>query len=75
MKLFRIATSSNEEEDFLVMTTLTREQIVSVLEPIVSKERANDEIIYANGDLFAELGKAYPDHLIYMPDSINFISI
>jgi hypothetical protein len=75
-QLFQINTTAWDEEDFLLETTLTEEQIVSVIKPIVMNERDND-VEYENSDLVTKLQEAYPTDLIsyYSPSDINLISI
>ena len=76
LNLYQINTTAWEEEDFLLMTSLTEEQITKVITPIVMDERDND-ISYDNDYLVGELVKAYPKATIihYNPSSIDLISI
>ena len=88
LNLYQINTTAWEEEDFLLMTSLTEEQITKVITPIVEKEREradelfrDDKIVYwsvfDNDYLVGELVKAYPEATIihYNPSSIDLISI
>lgn len=43
MRVIRINTTAYGEEDFYLMTDLTEEQIVHVIEPIVLAERAGHQ--------------------------------
>jgi hypothetical protein len=59
MNIFRIKTTSWQEEDFILMTTLTEEQIDKVLSPIVDQEREGSSE-YDNDSLVKDLEDAYP---------------
>ena len=43
MRVIRINTTAWEEEDFYLLTTLTDDQIIEVVKPIVQSERDGDE--------------------------------
>ena len=76
LELFQINTTAWEEEDFLLLTSLTEEQITKVITPIVMDEREKD-IAYDNDYLVMELVKAYPNDVVthYVPSNIDLISI
>jgi polyphosphate kinase len=76
LNLFQINTTAWEEEDFLLQTTLTEEEIVKVITPIVMDEREKD-ISYDNDYLVIALQKAYPNDAVahYVPSQIDLISI
>lgn len=75
--LFQVNTTAWDEEDFLLMTSLTEEQITEVITPIVENLREKDDDDYDNDFLVGELVKAYPDATIihYNPNQIDLISI
>lgn len=80
MRIVKISTTAWFEEDFLLLTDLTDEQIIKVIEPIVLAEREspdNDETYYDNDILVAALNDAYPytisDH--YDVDNVDQITI
>ena len=62
---FRINTSAWEEEDFYILTSLTEEEVKSVMEPMVSSERVND-FLYDNHEYLDELKKRFPKDKIDM---------
>jgi len=62
---FRINTSAWEEEDFYILTSLTEEEVKSVMEPMVSSERVND-FLYENDEYLNELKKRFPNDKIDM---------
>ena len=80
MRIVKISTTAWLEEDFLLLTDLTDEQIIKVIEPLVLAERENpdnEENYYDNDVLVAALNEAYPytisDH--YDIDNIDEITI
>ena len=76
LNLFQVNTTAYDEEDFLIQTTLSEEEIVKVIQPIVLDERDND-IEYDNDLLIQRLQEAYPTDIIvhYVPSEIELISI
>jgi len=76
LDIYQINTTAWDEEDFLLLTSLTPEQITKVIQPIVNDEREND-IAYDNDALVYALEKAYPHDTIihYIPNNIDLISI
>lgn len=73
MKLFKINTTAFEEEDLIIITDLTEEDIIEVVEPLVSRERDGYEE-YDNEILYDELTKRYPYNTIILAEeeTINF---
>jgi hypothetical protein len=59
MNIFRIKTTSWQEEDFILMTTLSEENIMDTLSPIVERERQGSSE-YDNDSLVKDLEDAYP---------------
>lgn len=74
MNIFRINTTSNQEEDFFLMTNLTEQQIVEVINPIVNAERDGYES-YDNDELLQALQKRYFGAVIVMYNQFDVISI
>jgi Golgi nucleoside diphosphatase len=78
MDLFRINTTAFEDEDFILLTNLSVEQIKKVITPIVLKERqsGDEEDFYDNDDLTNALVEAYPDAVVQLyTDEFETISI
>ena len=73
MQIFRINTSSWSEEDFFLLTTLSEEQIKSVIAPMVHSERVND-FLYDNDDYVAELEKQFPNEKVSMYNEFETLS-
>jgi hypothetical protein len=73
MKLYKIKTTSWSYEDFLLVTTLSVEDIVKVIRPIVQAER-EEYGQYTNESLVDALKKRYPSETIdlyYEPNTIT----
>jgi hypothetical protein len=65
MNLYSINTTAYEEEDFLILTDLSEQDIVEVINPIVNAERDGYET-YTNYDLASALKDRYPSASIQM---------
>ena len=63
MNIFRIKTTSWQEEDFILMTTLSEENVMDTLSPIVEREREGGSE-YDNDSLVKDLEDAYPFAII-----------
>ena len=69
MRVIKINTTAFEEEDFYLLTTLTDQDVVEVINPIVNAER--DGYQEYNNDILVEaLKKRYP--LEYVEMHIEF---
>jgi hypothetical protein len=75
MNIFRINTTAYKEEDFFLMTELSKEQIEGVITPIVLIERNNAEEVYYNDDLVRALELAYPNAIVEHLTQIETITI
>jgi hypothetical protein len=76
IRLVEVSQNSWEEENLLLLTTLTDEQIKSVLTPLLEEERESEdgEVIYANDDMASILGDKYPNDIVILygePDSLT----
>jgi hypothetical protein len=76
IRLVRVKTTYWDEEDFLLITELTDEEIQDIITPIVQAER-NSEEYYDNETLYFALKKNYPRNLImqYTIDNIHTLTI
>jgi len=72
MKLFRINTTAFEEEDLIVITDLTEQDITEVVSPLVNAERDGYEE-YDNDILLASLIKRYPQNTIILAEKETLI--
>jgi hypothetical protein len=76
IRIVDIAQNSWQEENLLLLTTLTDEQIEAVLIPLLKEEREDEtgEVIYANDDMAGILGEKYPNDIVILygePDYLN----
>ena len=73
----QVNTTAYEEEDMLLITDLTDEQIESVVTPIVERERESVEFGYVNNDLADALRKKFPTAIVlnYDPSDVDLINI
>ncbi len=73
MKLYKIKTTACSYEDFLLVTTLSVDDIAKVIRPIVQEERDGYKH-YTNESLVDALKKRYPSatiDLYYEPNTIT----
>ena len=79
LNLYKVNTTTYNEEDFLILTSLTEEEIKEVLTPIVLTERevVAGDVMFANEDYIYLLEKYYPQAVIihYTINGIETISI
>jgi hypothetical protein len=76
IRLVRVKTTYWDEEDFLLITELTDEEIQDIITPIVQAERDSEEY-YDNETLYFALKENYPRNLImqYTIDNIHTLTI
>ena len=74
MRVIRINTTAWEEEDFYLLTTLTDDQIIKVVKPIVQAERDGDEC-YDNETLVEVLKDLYPNEQVEMYEEFDKLTI
>jgi hypothetical protein len=81
LRIVEINTTAYTEENFLLLTDLSDEQIGEVITPIVLAERNqienDDNVFYDNDVLFDILEEMYPSNFIemYTKETIDYISI
>ena len=80
IRVVEINTTAFKEENFVLVTDLTDEQIEEVIRPIVLAERnnADEESFYDNGTLVNALVEKHPNNLVLFytdKDSIELIEI
>lgn len=68
IRLVEVNTTAYEEENFMLVTDLTDEEIQKVIQPIVLAERNatedDDDCFYDNESLFGALQEEYPNSLL-----------
>jgi len=81
VRIVEVITTAFEEENFILLTDLSDEQIESVIRPIVEKERnaedSDDDCYYDNEGLFNALEQEYPENVVifYSDKSFDEITI
>lgn len=76
MNIYRINTTAFTEEDFFLLTTLTMQDIVEVINPIVMCERDGEsDDAYDNDSLVTALHRRYPNETIIHHNEIETITI
>jgi len=77
IRLIEICTTAYKEDNFYLVTDLTDNEIESITEPIVMKERNDSTSYYDNEMLVESLKEAYKDAFIqhYEDCAIDFIRI
>ncbi len=78
IRIVEVNTTAFEEENFILLTDLSDEQIEKVIKPIVDKERNEtdeEEFYYDNEELFGALEKAYPNNVVIFYSDKGFDEI
>ena len=74
MRVIRINTTAWEEEDFYLLTTLTDDQIIEVINPLVNAERDGEDE-YDNYSLVYALLQKFPEDHVDMYTEFDEIII
>jgi hypothetical protein len=77
LRVVEVSQNSWEEENLLLLTTLTDEQIEIVLSPLVEEERNAEEgeVIYANDDMAQILRDKYPNDIVVLYGEPEYLTI
>ena len=77
IRIVEVAQNSWEEENLLLLTTLTDEQIKIVLYPLLEEERNCEDgsVIYANEDLASVLSEKYPNDIVILYAEPDYLTI
>ena len=79
IRVVEINTTAFEEENFILVTDLTDEQIEEVIRPIVLAERNqiddDNDVFYDNETLVSELLAKYPNNLVSFYTDKNSIEL
>jgi len=78
IRIVEVNTTAFEEENFILLTDLSDEQIEEVIKPIVDKERNEtdeEEFYYDNEELFNSLEQAYPNNIVIFYSDKGFDTI
>lgn len=76
IRIVEVRQNSWDEENLLLLTTLTDDEIKVVLEPLVEEERRmeNGEVLYPNEAMANILAEAYPTDIVILygaPDDLE----
>jgi len=77
IRIVEVSQNSWEEENLLLLTTLTDEQIKEVLAPLLKEEREDEsgKVIYANDDMVSILSEKYPDDIVILYGEPDYLTI
>jgi len=79
IRIVEVNTTAYDEENFILLTDLSDEQISEVIRPIVDKERNqidnDDNVYYDNEELFGALEQAYPNNVVIFYSDKDFDTI
>jgi len=77
IRIVEVSQNSWDEENLLLLTTLTDEQIEIVLSPLVEEERNAEEgeVIYANDDMAQILRDKYPNDIVVLYGEPEYLTI
>lgn len=75
MRIVKVNTSVWREEDFILLTNISDDQITKVIGLMVLEKRTSDKF-YSNDDYFFALKDAYPDDTIemFLDSTINTLT-
>ena len=68
IRIVNVSQNSWQDENLLLLTTLTNEQIETTLNPLINEERQDKsgEVIYSNDDMANILSKKYLDDIVVL---------
>jgi hypothetical protein len=77
IRIVEVSQNSWDEENLLLLTTLSDEQIEAVLSPLIEEERQseNGEVIYANDDMAQILSDKYPNDIVVLYAEPDYLTI
>lgn len=80
IRIVEVNTTAFEEENFVLLTDLSDEQIEEVIRPIVEAERNateddDDDTFYDNEELFGALQETYPNNIVIFYSDTDFDTI
>lgn len=77
IRVVDVAQNSWDEENLLLLTTLTNEQIEIVLNPLLEEERNCEDgsVIYANDDMARILSDKYPNDIVVLYGEPDYLTI
>ena len=77
IRIVEVYHNSWAEENLLLLTTLTDEQITIILDPLIEEELANEsgELLYYNDTLVQILSDKYPNDILLSYGEFDYLTI
>jgi len=77
IRVVNVSQNSWQDEDLLLLTTLTDEQIETTLKPLIEEERQDEsgEVIYSNEDMANILSEKYPDDIVVLYAEPDYLTL
>jgi len=77
IRIVEVSQNSWDEENLLLLTTLTDEQIEIVLNPLLEEERICEDgsVIYANEDMANILSEKYPNDIVVLYAEPDYLTL
>ena len=77
IRVVNVSQNSWQDEDLLLLTTLTDEQIESTLSPLIEEERQDEsgEVIYSNEDMANILSEKYANDIVVLYAEPDYLTL
>jgi hypothetical protein len=77
IRIVEVSQNSWDEENLLLLTTLSDEQIEIVLNPLLEEERNCEDgsVIYANDDMAQILSDKYPSDIVVLYAEPDYLTL
>ena len=77
IRIVEVSQNSWDEENLLLLTTLSDEQIEIVLNPLLEEERNCEDgsVIYANDDITQILSDKYPNDIVVLYAEPDYLTL
>jgi hypothetical protein len=77
IRIVEVSQNSWDEENLLLLTTLSDEQIKIVLNPLLEEERDCEDgsVIYANEDMASILSEKYPNDIVILYAEPDYLTL
>jgi hypothetical protein len=77
IRIVEVSQNSWDEENLLLLTTLSDEQIKIVLNPLLEEERDCEDgsVIYANEDMANILSEKYPNDIVVLYGEPDYLTL
>jgi hypothetical protein len=77
IRIVEVSQNSWDEENLLLLTTLSDEQIKIVLNPLLEEERDCEDgsVIYSNEDMASILSEKYPNDIVILYAEADYLTL